>query len=621
MVTDGTGLSSNAHYCTSTLTRLDEYPGGDWASNAPLRARLIFAHDQTGLSELQFRSLRGDSAGPYVSFSPNDASDRAWIDWVDAHVPMGTGEVTTQVRTPAAWLSTAQGGPFPCPENCTEGSTFYHVGQVIWRTDVPGLQVDSIAEGGFTVEHHLTEAGHYDDEALQRYLLATRQPNCFMILLGQNMSWAQMQDIEGLWRSHVTQLIDRYRSAALAVDADANPLFLLVAPWSTNDDSDRHHRIALVLADIAMQTADVGLVNLHLAAGAHAYLQGTVLPDGVHYGDDASANLLAGLVWEQLQRELDQKTDLVVQGDPQDLSTLTLEDGDILHLASGMHTGPLTIDSIQASVRGWSNDASGIAGNDAGPAIRIQNNANVDIRRLQMHGGAGHTEGDGLLAGGCIYGSDSALQLRHVDMQGSPVARGGVLALRDCHATLADSECALGTAAETGGLVDLLSSTLEVTQTTLQDGLSSHGGGLYAQTSQITAVDVTLRNCTAQVGGGAALVTSTSHWVGCRVLNNTAEAGGGMHAYQCAAELSLTTVCGNSPDDINGEWIDSGGNSVGGNCSCPTDFDGDGQTDVVDLLILLSNWGNGGGEGDVDDNGDVDVFDLLNVIAAWGPCG
>jgi len=56
--------------------------------------------------------------------------------------------------------------------------------------------------------------------------------------------------------------------------------------------------------------------------------------------------------------------------------------------------------------------------------------------------------------------------------------------------------------------------------------------------------------------------------------------------------------------------------------SCPTDTDGDGDTDAADLAVLLGNWGpvDAGDCQDADDNGLIDAFDLAVLLGAWGPC-
>lgn len=53
-------------------------------------------------------------------------------------------------------------------------------------------------------------------------------------------------------------------------------------------------------------------------------------------------------------------------------------------------------------------------------------------------------------------------------------------------------------------------------------------------------------------------------------------------------------------------------------CSCPGDFDADGDIDTADLLYLLGAWGTP--NGDVDGDGDTDTADLLYLLGHWGPC-
>lgn len=54
--------------------------------------------------------------------------------------------------------------------------------------------------------------------------------------------------------------------------------------------------------------------------------------------------------------------------------------------------------------------------------------------------------------------------------------------------------------------------------------------------------------------------------------------------------------------------------------ACQGDLDGDGATNVNDLLAVIAAWNTEDPGGDADGNGYVDVADLLVVISAWGPC-
>ncbi len=58
-----------------------------------------------------------------------------------------------------------------------------------------------------------------------------------------------------------------------------------------------------------------------------------------------------------------------------------------------------------------------------------------------------------------------------------------------------------------------------------------------------------------------------------------------------------------------------------GTPALPADFDGDGDVDVTDFLLLLGSWGpcpgGPGCTGDVNGDGSVDVVDLLLLLASW----
>ncbi|MHC4421013.1 MAG: right-handed parallel beta-helix repeat-containing protein [Planctomycetota bacterium] len=54
---------------------------------------------------------------------------------------------------------------------------------------------------------------------------------------------------------------------------------------------------------------------------------------------------------------------------------------------------------------------------------------------------------------------------------------------------------------------------------------------------------------------------------------------------------------------------------------CPWDLDSDGNVNVVDLLIVIANWGPCEDcPADFNDDGFVNVLDLLALIGNWGPC-
>ncbi len=56
--------------------------------------------------------------------------------------------------------------------------------------------------------------------------------------------------------------------------------------------------------------------------------------------------------------------------------------------------------------------------------------------------------------------------------------------------------------------------------------------------------------------------------------------------------------------------------------SCPTDTDGDGDTDAADLAVLLGSWGPVDSSDclDADGDGTIGAFDLAQLLGNWGQC-
>jgi hypothetical protein len=105
-------------------------------------------------------------------------------------------------------------------------------------------------------------------------------------------------------------------------------------------------------------------------------------------------------------------------------------------------------------------------------------------------------------------------------------------------------------------------------------------------------------------------------------MENSAAAGGGLYNWSNAVTLIDTVICSNSPDQINGGYIDGGGNIIAAECliDCLGDIDGNSIVNVSDVLLLIEYWGSSGSPGDINQDGIVDVSDLLMVVANWGEC-
>lgn len=96
--------------------------------------------------------------------------------------------------------------------------------------------------------------------------------------------------------------------------------------------------------------------------------------------------------------------------------------------------------------------------------------------------------------------------------------------------------------------------------------------------------------------------------------------------YGATGTLKNSVLCGHSPNDFSGSWIDGGGNQFfpkGCTPPCPADLVDDNAVNGADLAIILVAWGTSGSQypgADQDGNGVVNGSDLAAILAAWGPC-
>ena len=134
-------------------------------------------------------------------------------------------------------------------------------------------------------------------------------------------------------------------------------------------------------------------------------------------------------------------------------------------------------------------------------------------------------------------------------------------------------------------------------------------------------------NHAGRYGGGMRVNQAAPTIIDCVLRNNLADVrGGGLDCEGSAATwLTDSLLCGNAPDQLWGEHVDGGGNTIAETCGpyCPADINDDGTIDVTDILAVIAAWGSCTDTTcpeDVDGSGTVDVTDILLVIAGWGPC-
>jgi hypothetical protein len=206
-----------------------------------------------------------------------------------------------------------------------------------------------------------------------------------------------------------------------------------------------------------------------------------------------------------------------------------------------------------------------------------------------------------------------------------------------------------------GGMINMNGSDADVTSCSFTDNTASaDGGGVYNDSSMPTMSGCTFTNNHADDDGGAVFnadpsssqnipsfnqcIFTGNHAANegggmhnfsvspviedCEFSNNAAGDGGGILSWNGSTpRIADTPFCGNAPTDIDGDWIDEGGNTFDDACGpCAADLDGSGHVGVDDLLLIIAAWGSDDAETDLSQDGIVGVDDLLIVIAGWGDC-
>ena len=168
------------------------------------------------------------------------------------------------------------------------------------------------------------------------------------------------------------------------------------------------------------------------------------------------------------------------------------------------------------------------------------------------------------------------------------------------------------------------------------NGDQGDGAGIYLQDSLGTISGCTISGNTVTTqffggrGGGIYCTGGSPTITGCTISNNSAAglfAGGGGIASESGSVpiISKSELCGNQPNQINGDYDDAGGNTVADECpaekSCPGDVNLDGLVDAADLGVLIAEWNcTKGCSADLNEDGLVDSADLGLLIAGWGFC-
>ncbi|HIO52722.1 MAG TPA: hypothetical protein EYN32_03645 [Phycisphaerales bacterium] len=234
--------------------------------------------------------------------------------------------------------------------------------------------------------------------------------------------------------------------------------------------------------------------------------------------------------------------------------------------------------------------------------------------------------------GGGLYCVSSNLSIEESNFNENSARIGGGLYCSGAILTLDSCDFNLNTSSNGGGAFVGSSCVVEIINCNFISNVASntngfgHGGGLSVFSSNFSSsillTDTLFENNLAFSGAGLFLYFCGVEIANCTIINNHVQlnngAGGIRCDYSTTTELANTIVCDNTPNQIIGSIIDSGGNTIGTGCSEPSsDVDGDGDVDISDLLAVIVKWGTDDPHVDLDADGVVYVSDVLIVVSEW----
>ena len=176
-----------------------------------------------------------------------------------------------------------------------------------------------------------------------------------------------------------------------------------------------------------------------------------------------------------------------------------------------------------------------------------------------------------------------------------------------------------------GGISCYNNSAPTLIECIIADNMANQGGGIHCNNSSPNITDCTITgNQSLQEGGGIHCYNDGNPTItDCTFTNNSAVTqGGGISCQSSSPIISDSAICGNTPDQIYGNYNDNRGNTVADECPilCLGDINDDLIVDGGDLSLLLGAWLTGNAAADINGNGTVDGADLALLLGAWGVC-
>ena len=211
---------------------------------------------------------------------------------------------------------------------------------------------------------------------------------------------------------------------------------------------------------------------------------------------------------------------------------------------------------------------NGNESNGNGAGIDIESGSSPKISNCVFSNNSASGSGGGIF---CYDGSSPTIENCLFDSNVGSTNGGGISTSMNCSPVLTNCRFTGNSGEQGGGMMNANGSNASLTDCIFEGNVATswYGGGMSNTNSSL----VSLTNCTftgnsTSLRGGAMFNFNGSDVtiIGCTIKSNTAGEGGGMYNSDATPTIHATTVCGNTPDQINGSYTDGGGNEILTSC-------------------------------------------------------
>lgn len=290
MWSPGVDMPSGINIIGSRLNLGGEWGAGDWFSGVPLSASLVYFRTPHTVAWVRPESRRGSGGFvPGAALDPSGPDGVATIAFPD--LPPTAMEANVRLATEGTY-----------DESAREDHLIWLTTR-LFRPDVEGFQLDSLAVGGAKLADFLADGFHATDEHLGAYLHATGDPNLIYIQLGANDG-----HFVAPWPDHLVEFIERIES--LSRSNGVAPLYLLVTPYGTRESPigpSITQAAALAAGQILYRIARDGTPSVHpdriAFINTPELLGGAIDPhwlvDAIHPTPEG-ADFIQSLIWSAI---------------------------------------------------------------------------------------------------------------------------------------------------------------------------------------------------------------------------------------------------------------------------------------------------------------------------------